>query len=223
MDAISAPLTRQATTSLERIISPLRTATNGRLWSFPIKFIDRGGGHFDKIPCVAWKDFQTRPPTIDVLRCWYNVYGRARGAAIPTGRATRLLVVDADSADAIEWLELRGMPATVCVRTRRGLQYWCDYPEDWPDIHNSAGEVGLGIDIRAIGGMVVALGSNYDHEADEGSQTFTYHFDEGASPADVPFAPPPTWLLSWFRAQQEKRQPPLRRHGHIRVRPALGP
>src|SRR4029077_8704429 len=99
----------------------------------------------NKLPLVPWKHLQEMPPTDAEVLDWCERFPDA-GIGIPTGAATGLLVVDADSADAIEWLEIRGMPDTWLVRTRRGLHYYFAWPVSV--IRNSAGVIASGIDIR---------------------------------------------------------------------------
>jgi hypothetical protein len=153
------------------------------LWGFPQRITPDG----KKIPLVPWKDFQHRPPTDSERNNWFQRFPNA-GAGIPTGPGTGLLVVDADSADAIEWLELRGMPTTPIVRTRRGLHYYLRYPADL-SVANSSGKIAPSVDIRGRGGQVVSVGTR---RQDDG---FIYYYDQGLALGDLPLADPPTWLL----------------------------
>jgi hypothetical protein len=182
------------------------------LWCFPIRFKsvgDKPFTKFDKVPLVKWKPFQDRPPTQTERDEWRVKFPKASGG-IPTGPGTGLLIIDVDTPDAIEWIELRGMPSTPLVRTRRGIQYYLRYPLNL-DIHNSASAIGEGIDLRATGGMVAAVGSSYEYmESIDGVLTlrsFTYEWESGCSPADVAIADAPSWLLTWLRKDAERRAP----------------
>jgi hypothetical protein len=167
------------------------------LWCFPQAIIPSDDGHWQKKPLVKWKALQERPPTDDELHAWCQRFPFA-GAGIPTGPGTGILVVDADSADSIEWLELRGMSETWLTRTARGLHYYYRWPQVDCVIHISAGEIAPGVDIRACGGQVAAPGSRR-------SDGFIYHWDTGHSPADLPLADLPQWLLSALVAHEKKK------------------
>jgi hypothetical protein len=169
------------------------------LWCFPQAFLladDRCS--YKKQPLVPWKELQNRPPTNEEILEWSRRFPHA-GGGIPTGPATGLLVIDADSADAIEALEIRGMPETVCVRTQRGLHYWLRYPDF--GVCNSACELGTGIDVRGRGGQVVAVGT---HRPDT---NFVYHYDAGHALGELPIADPPDWLIDELRKLKTRKAP----------------
>ncbi len=159
---------------------------------FPLR-IDEDGA---KLPLVKWRVYQVARPTRDEINRWVRRFPNA-GAAIPTGADTGLIVVDADSPDAIESLETRGMPETVMVRTRRGLHHYLTYPVG-VRVGNSAGVIGPGVDIRGSGGMVVAAGTRRP-------DGFIYHYAEGHALGEVPIAPCPDWLMRWLVDQDSKR------------------
>jgi hypothetical protein len=161
------------------------------LWCFPLDC-----GAAGKLPLVKWKEFQDRPPSPAEVADWCRRFPDA-GAAIPTGPATGIFVVDADSAEAIEWLELRGVPVTVLVRTRKGLHYYFQYPLAIR-VNNSAGALALGVDIRGAGGMAVAAGTR--------NGDFTYHYESGHALGEVAIAYSPNWLIEWLSQQESKRQ-----------------
>jgi hypothetical protein len=135
----------------ESIAEPLRAVG---LWCFPISIECNADEHYDKTPLVKWKALQERPPTPDELETWRERFGVAN-AGIPTGPGTGVFVVDTDSPNAVEYLETRsdGMPETWLVRTRRGLHYYFCHPDF--EVHNSAGAIATGVDIRGHGGYVV--------------------------------------------------------------------
>jgi Bifunctional DNA primase/polymerase, N-terminal len=182
------------------------------LWCFPIRFKPGAGfKKFDKLPLVKWKPYQNRPPTQKELDTWRAKYTHAKGAGIPTGPALGIAIIDADDVEAIEWLELRGMPETWLVRTRRGLQYYLNYPLDL-EIHNSASAIAPGVDVRGIGGMVAAAGSEYQFidDSEPGAlrlKTFTYQWEPEHSPGDLPLAELPPWLMTWLRNDAQRRAP----------------
>jgi Bifunctional DNA primase/polymerase, N-terminal len=167
------------------------------LYCFPQAIVPGDDGHWQKKPLVKWKALQERPPTDDELHAWCRRFPFA-GAGIPTGPGTGILVVDADSADSIEWLECRGMPETWLVRSARGLHYYYRWPLAEYEIRNSAGEIAPGVDIRGYGGQVVASGTRRP-------DGFIYHWDAGHSPTDLPLADLPQWLFNALVAREKKK------------------
>jgi hypothetical protein len=185
---------------LARIFSDL---ARYKLWGFPIGFVG-DGDRYEKRPYVKWKLFQTRAPTRAERDQAVANYPYAAGAAIPTGPATGLFVLDADCIDAIEYVELRGTPKTVMVRTKKGLHYYFTYPADL-HVRNSTSSIYPGIDIRGLGGMIVAAGSLRP-------DGFVYHYEPGLALGKVAIASPPDWLLRWLEQEKRPRVPAQRNH-----------
>jgi len=179
--------TRPARRRFNRIIDHLNER---HLWGFPLRISADG----QKLPLVPWKAFQARPPTAAEIARWIRDFPDA-GAGIPT---VSFIVVDADSPDAIEWLELRGMPETVLVRTRRGLHYYFKYPVGL-QVSNSAGVLVPGVDIRGTGGMVVAAGTCCP-------DGFVYYYDRGHGLGEVAIGTAPDWLINWLIEKAPRRQ-----------------
>ncbi len=173
----------------------LHYLTEYNLWAVPQLITDEG----EKRPLVPWKPYQDRPPTRDEIAGWCLRFPHA-GAAIPPGPGTNLLVVDADSPDAIEWIEVRGVPETPIVRTRHGLHYYFKYPVD-VIVKNSASALVTGVDIRGAGGMATAAGT-----LNPSGSEFLSHYDGGHSRGDVAIADPPDWLCDWLLQQDQKRR-----------------
>lgn len=87
------------------------------------------------------------------------------------------------------WQAMHGaMPTTPVVLTSRGMHVYLRHPGEQVAIRNSAGTVGDGIDVRTDGGYLVAPPSVHP----SGS---AYAWAEGTSPASVPFADAPDWLI----------------------------
>jgi putative DNA primase/helicase len=173
----------------------LRHLAEHQLWAVPQLITDQG----EKRPLVPWKSFQDRPPTREEISGWCLRFPNA-GAAIPTGPGTNLLIVDADSPDAIEWLEVRGMPETPIVRTRHGLHYYLKYPVDMV-VRNSASALAIGVDIRGAGGMATAAGT-----LNPCGGGFIYHYDDSHTLGEVDIANPPGWLFKWLFQQDQKHR-----------------
>jgi hypothetical protein len=184
------------------------------LWCFPLYF-KYCEGKYQKLPLVKWGPFQDRPPTQVERDDMAKKHARAVGAGIPLGCVMGTFVLDTDNADAIEWVELRGMPPTWLVRTPHGLHYYFKYPPDI-QVRNSAGEISAGVDIRGTHGMTVAAGSGWPGY-------FKYEWEPDHSPADLPLADAPSWLLNWLRQDAERHQissapvPPQPYRGRVRA------
>jgi putative DNA primase/helicase len=182
------PMTRADRSRLRRILDHL---AEQRLWGFPLAC-----GTTGKIPLVKWREFQSRAATFDEIASWCEQFPDA-GVAIPTGPATRLFVVDADSIEAIEWLELRHMPETVLVRTRKGLHYYFQYPVA-TQVSNSASSLAPGVDIRGAGGMVAAASTR--------NGDFEYRYEPRHALGELAIADAPDWLINWLLREESKRQ-----------------
>jgi putative DNA primase/helicase len=115
-----------------------------------------------KVPVVRWKEFQTTPATDDILRRWFG-NGHKRNIGIATGRVSGVVVVDADSAEGLEWMRANLPPTPIRTRTAKGEHWFFGHPG--PPVRNKArihtGNAAVKIDIRADGGQVVAPGSKH--------------------------------------------------------------
>src|SRR5215208_1264108 len=101
------------------------------------------------------------------IRRWWSRWPHAN-IGIPTGERSRLLVLDVDvkndgftSLNALEEEHGR-FPKTLTVRTGGGgMHAYLRYPAHC-EIRNSAGRIGLGLDVRGEGGYIVAPPSRTD-------------------------------------------------------------
>jgi hypothetical protein len=94
----------------------------------------------------------------DMIRRWWQQNPRFN-IGIATGAPSNIFVLDVDGIDAeseLRKLEAQHgtLPATVEVITGRGRHVWFKMPT--VPIRNSAGKVGIGLDIRGDGGYVLA-------------------------------------------------------------------
>ena len=123
-----------------------------------------------KLPLVKWAVFQEREPTEDEYAYWTSS-AKFKGCnwAIVTGR--QINVVDADSAEAEQWIKehLPYTPRT--VKTARGRHFY--YQANGLAISNST-DAEAKIDIRGQGGIVIAPGSVHETGA-----IYTQKIDEG--------------------------------------------
>jgi hypothetical protein len=113
--------------------------------------------HDGKVPALPWKPHQQDERIAERhVREWFT--GREQNIALLTGALYGVVVVDADSTEAIRWCVLR-LPRTPWqVRTARGWHLYyraADVP-----VRNRAridtGEGRLALDVRGDGGYVIA-------------------------------------------------------------------
>ena len=107
-----------------------------------------------KTPRIKWKEFQSRAVTEAEIQGWAAQWPAANWAIL-TGK--EIVVVDADTADAVAWVESGAI--TRCMRwvdTAHGRHYWFARNPNI-EITNSVGKQKL--DMRGFGGYVVAPGS----------------------------------------------------------------
>jgi hypothetical protein len=97
----------------------------------------------------------------DVARAKWNKWPSAN-IGIATGPVSGFWALDIDAPRGIDTMKalvrVHGKPApTVAVFTPNdGLHLWFKWPEFGPEIRNSAGRVGPGIDVRGEGGYITA-------------------------------------------------------------------
>ena len=124
-------------------------ASNYRKRGFSIIPIKNGS----KEASVSWKEFQARRPTKQELKSWGKTFPDAN-VAIVTGKVSGVVVVDADSKDAIKFVKKLGVPEeTPMVRTKRGAHFYFRYPDSGVP---SRSFKKLGLDIKSDGGYVLA-------------------------------------------------------------------
>ncbi len=148
-----------------------------------------------------WQRHATRDP--DLIETIFD--GAACNVGVPTdGR----LVVDVDvHKGGSEWSQLKSLPPTFTVRTARGgLHYHYNLPTG-SEVGCSVDKIGLGIDIRANGGLVVAPGSKV------GGGYYTV-----ADPS--PVAEAPGWLIALCQGYRPVKSE-IRQVGDLDTRPAV--
>lgn len=126
---------------------------------------------------------------------WWTRWPDAN-VAIATGRRSGLFVLDVDPRhggdDSLFELEREHghLPPTVEGHTGGdGRHLFFALPSAKTGIGNSHGKVGVGLDVRADGGYVVAPPSRH-------ASGGRYCWSVDGDPAEVPLADPPPWLLA---------------------------
>lgn len=112
-----------------------------------------------KVPAIPWREYQTRLPTEAEIEQWFR--GEPMNLAVITGAVSRVVVIDADSPDALRWCVKR-LPYTPWqTETSRGFHLWYRHPDvrvtNRARIETRDGR--LDIDVRGDGGFVIAPGS----------------------------------------------------------------
>ena len=151
-----------------------------------------------KIPLISksdggkWHSDATTDP--EIIRGWWT---RTPGAniGIATGGRSGFWALDLDPRhggdEAFKALQAEhgGVGETVTAKTGGGG--WHLYFHHAPNVRNSAGTVGPGIDVRGEGGYVVAPPSIRTYHTG-GS---CYSWVKGRGPGDIDIQPAPLWLL----------------------------
>ena len=116
-------------------------------------------GKWQKRPTMKWKNLQTERLTPDELRAHFAMAQHYRdGIGVVTGALSGIVVVDADDADADEFVRW-GCPATPWIvatgRPGKGRHYGYRHPGLGVRIRNQVKVGGLRLDVRADGGFCV--------------------------------------------------------------------
>ena len=109
----------------------------------------------DKRPSIAWKQYQTRKPTVDEVTAWFTGHDELN-IAIITGAVSGVVVVDADSAEATTWMQAHH-PSPIRSKTAKGAHFLFAHPGH--EVRNGAKLGGMALDVRGDGGYIVAPGS----------------------------------------------------------------
>ncbi|WP_257285161.1 AAA family ATPase [Endozoicomonas sp. SESOKO1] len=109
-----------------------------------------------KAPRYRWKQYQHEAPADSQIEHWTNLFPHTNWA-IATGYG--VVVVDADSAEAVKFIEDGAITRTpLRVTTSKGKHFYFQVNPEYP-IQNSARK--NRIDVRGAGGYVVAPGSTH--------------------------------------------------------------
>lgn len=135
-----------------------------------------------KKPAVkSWKQYVDCAPTAEELTAWDR---SDHNLGIACGAVSNIVVIDADSESAVEYLDGLGLPPTPSVRTSRGKHYYFRYPGF--AVRNNVKVGKREIDVRGDGGYVVGAGSV--HESG-------HRYEWVVGPDDVDFAELPQAIL----------------------------
>jgi hypothetical protein len=147
---------------------------------------------------IAWKEFQTRHPTIEEVSTWFTNWPEAN-IGIVTGKISNLVVFDLDSEHAVQYAEDEGgFPDTVKAKTGKGYHIYVQHPgfEVKNDVRKE-----LDIDLRGDGGYVAAPPSIHG----SGRQ---YEWEEGFSIFEIDPAECEPWMIDYLKAVTENSSKP---------------
>jgi len=165
-------------------MTPLQAALAYRARGFsPVPIKPR-----EKRPLIAWKEFQQRRADVAEITEWYRSCPGA-GVGIVTGEISGVLVFDVDRAPgALETARAltEGIVTVEVLTGSGGSHLWFRYAGE--QLTTNAGQIAIGIDIRANGGLVVAPPTL--HPCGE-----RYRFVDGRALADVDLAPVPETIV----------------------------
>lgn len=155
------------------------------IYNAAMEMLDRGWSIIPmspvtKQPLVTWKIYQTRQPTYDEVESWFNTW-TGFNLAVITGHLSGIVVVDADTPEAVQWCEKNGMTSPFAVKTRRGTHYYFRHPRNGQRFRNVAHNITRGgglmgvanLDFRGDGGYVVVPPS-ISRSEEKGDHPYTW-------------------------------------------------
>jgi len=81
-----------------------------------------------KVPVMSWREYQRRLPTETEVRAWFGA--EPMNLAVITGAVSGVIVIDADSPEALRVI-VRQLPYTPWqTKTARGYHLWYRHPGD---------------------------------------------------------------------------------------------
>jgi len=188
--------------STEILSSALMYAQQG-LTVIPIK--GRYGKDEDdaKRPLVKWEKWQGLKPTPENIQNWFLKSPNA-DIGLLTGPSNGILVLDVDGPVGAQAIAGKELPTTWVSKTKRGDHIIFAWDRRLDTVATTKVALLPGLDTRGKGGYIVAPPST-------GLGERHYHWGPGSSPADVPLATAPEWLIQLFlRAEAKQYQAPYK-------------
>lgn len=150
-----------------------------------------------KIPIFkGWQHKATTDP--DVIAGWAADYPTAN-PGILTGAQSGVIALDCDlrhgAAESLDWLKRHygGIPFTWTTITPNGWHFYFAHPGGQVRHYNA---LASGIEIKGDGGNLVGPGSVHP-------TGLMYRWQLCSSPADIPLAPTPEWLLDILQRKRK--------------------
>lgn len=153
-----------------------------------------------KVPLLAWSLYQTRFSTAEEIDEWFAT---PMNLAVVTGAISGIVVIDADTREAVRWA-VRHLPYTPWqTETARGFHLWYRHPgvrvPNQARIETRDGR--LALDVRGDGGFVIAPGSIH------ASGVEYREAGDWSAPRDRVPVFWPGWLVRATRQTSERRVP----------------
>ena len=120
-----------------------------------LEYLDRGWSVIpirkgQKVPAIAWKEYQHRHPTEDEIYSWFG--NNDYDIAVICGQISKLAVVDTDDEEATKLAKEKGWDRTPYrVKTRKGFHFYF-----FNDTHIQKGKLHDKIDLQAEASYVLA-------------------------------------------------------------------
>ncbi len=139
-------------------------------------------GITSKKPLIKWLHLQDQRPSEEDIDGWVSQFGDFNLGMI-TGAISGFVVLDADNAEAVEWVRQKGLATGYEVRTRRGRHFYFRHPGH--QVRNAKNLWNVkGLDLRGDGGYVLVPPSQFSKDGvilDDG-----YTLEASAEVEDLP-------------------------------------
>lgn len=139
-------------------------------------------GITSKKPLIKWLDLQEERPTEATVDFWMASFG-AFNLGMITGAISGWVVLDADNAEAVEWVRQKGLATGYEVRTRRGRHFYFRHPGH--QVRNAKNLWNVkGLDLRGDGGYVLVPPSRFSKDGEILDDAYT--LEATTDPEDLP-------------------------------------
>lgn len=173
----------------EKLTPPVERAIEYRrlgLNPLPLVATRHGVPGSGKAPAIRWKDLQRTPETLAGIEAWFAEHPEWN-VGLVTGADGKIVVVDADSAVAVDFVHARLPQTPMQVVTGKGIHFYYRHPGH--HIPNNVRLREMPLDVRGDGGVVATAESEH-------WTGHVYRFVEEPTAAMLAELPPfdPAWL-----------------------------
>lgn len=140
--------------AVERAIEYRRLGLN----PLPLVATRHGVPGSGKAPAIRWKELQKAPETLAVIEVWFAEHPEWN-VGLVTGAAGKIVVVDADSAVAVDFVHARLPQTPMQVITAKGIHFYYRHPGH--HIPNNVRMREMPLDVRGDGGVVATADSEH--------------------------------------------------------------
>lgn len=152
----------------------------------------------NKKPCIKWKQYQTELPDAPSLIRWWRDFPLANIGLI-TGELPELFVVEADSEEALAWLQSQDLPHGPVAQSSKSYKRHFYFKHPGFRVANSASQIYPNVDVRGDGGYVVLPPSVHHTGA-------VYQWIVSPDDAELPDAP--EWLIEAIITKSKPERDP---------------